>query len=288
MTLLLKAEPVVKSLTAKLQQRCAALKLKGIIPKMNVILVGNNASSQVYVQHKKKKCQEIGAICEVIELSSNISKELFLDAINRSNSDPQVHGIIIQLPLPKSLVIDVNSLVWPEKDIDGFGKDSVFQLFSGSDPDAFLAPCTPKGVIKLLRHYEIPVSGKKVAIIGRSHIVGKPLGLMMLNADATVSMCHSKTQDLKQVTLHSDIILAALGRPHFLTKDYFRNDKSQTVVDIGIHRQNNILVGDVDFAGVYDHVSAITPVPGGVGPMTVLTLVENLILAATQASAQSK
>jgi methylenetetrahydrofolate dehydrogenase (NADP+)/methenyltetrahydrofolate cyclohydrolase len=282
MTLLLKAEPVVNSVSKKLQERCSELKIRGILPKMAVFLVGDNASSQIYVQHKQRKCREVGAACEVIQLPESVSKSEFLAKVEEKNLDNSVHGIIIQLPLPSSLKVEVNSLIVSHKDIDGFGPTAIFKLFQGVDPDDFLAPCTPKGVMKLLRYYQIPVAGKKVCIVGRSHIVGKPQSLMMLNADATVCICHSKTKDLKEMIRNSDIIVAAIGKAGFLTSDFFRDDKSQVVVDVGIHKiADRKLIGDVEFDRVQHQVKAITPVPGGVGPMTVLTLIENLILAAS-------
>lgn len=248
-------------------------------PFMKVILVGENPASQIYVSRKQELCRKVGCDFKLVHLPADVEKSRFLDEVQKMNEDEKVTGCFVQLPVPNQLKdIDVTALIAPEKDVDGFGAPSIVAMYKGKDPQ--FAPCTPKGILALLKHYQIPVAGKSITVIGRSLIVGKPLSLMLQNRGATVTMCHSLTENLEIHTKTSDIIISAVGQAKFLDQKYFRDDQSQVVIDVGMCRdQDNLLCGDVDFENVKKQVNAITPVPGGVGPLTVLSLIENLIIA---------
>lgn len=278
MSKLLKAAPFLEKNFKNLQKRCSDLSIR---PKMLVFLVGDNSASQVYVGHKKRMCEKIGAECEVKHLKEDVSPEEFLSEVDRAMQDESIHGTIIQLPLPKQLEdIDVYNLVAAEKDIDGFHMSNLFKLYQGSRSKRNLMPCTPKGILKLLKFYNIELAGKRVAILGRSLIVGRPLSLLLNNSDATVTLCHSKTQETKNICRESDIIISAIGRPKIIDESYLNPDKEQTVIDVGIVRVGDKIFGDTDFEELIKvGVHAITPVPGGVGPMTVYCLLENLLVA---------
>lgn len=284
MTTILRARPVVSLRIQKLKERAAALKSAGKAPKMRVILVGNNPASLVYIDRKRRLCGEVGCEFELIELGEDISREDFLRHVDEMNNDKTVTGCFVQLPVPSQLKdIDVTALIAPEKDIDGFGQASIVEMYKGKD--ALFTPCTPKGILSLLEHYQVEVSGKNVAVIGRSLIVGKPMSLLLQNRGATVSMCHSLTRNLEFFTQNADIVVSAVGKARFLGRKHFRKDQSQTIIDVGMSRDaQGKLCGDVDFAEVKNLVKGITPVPGGVGPLTVLSLVENLILATERQS----
>ena len=279
MAKLLLAKPLIEENVAKLTKQCKELAEQGLTPKMKVILVGNNSASQVYVKHKSKMCDRIGADFELLELPENISKEDFLKHIDDMNNDPKVTGCFVQLPIPKHLSdLDVTALINPKKDVDGFHSDSFTSIYKNSDVTFF--PCTPKGIITLLKHYDVEIEGKDVVVLGRSLIVGKPISLMFNNLNATVTMCHSRTKNLEEHTKRADIVVAAIGRAKFLTDKHFNDSKKQIVIDVGMNRdEDGKLCGDVDFAAVENKVGAITPVPGGVGPLTVYSLIENLIVA---------
>jgi methylenetetrahydrofolate dehydrogenase (NADP+)/methenyltetrahydrofolate cyclohydrolase len=282
MTTLLKSKPLIDQKIDDLRQKCTELKERGITPSMKVILVGEHAASLIYTRNKKRFCEKFGADCEIINLDESISPEEFTQAVNKIANDDKVHGCFVQLPLPKQLnEVDVPNLIPSHKDVDGFHSHNIAALFQGDKGENALLPCTPKGVITLCDFYNIPLEGKHIVIIGRSTIVGKPLGMMMTNHNATVTICHSRTQDLKEITKTADIIAVAIGRAKYLTKDYLSTSKKQIIIDVGInHDENGKLCGDVDFNDVHDSVEAITPVPGGVGPMTILTLAQNLLQAA--------
>lgn len=285
MTTILSAGPIVSSRMEVLETEVKALKKQNITPKMAVILVGNDPASLIYVSHKERKCKKIGCEFELIHLNEDVEKEKFLSEVDRINNDPSIHGCFAQLPLPDHLDdIDVTAMINPIKDVDGFGENSIVEAYKGETP--FFTPCTPKGILELFDHYNINVEGKHVVVIGRSLIVGRPLSLLLQNRCATVTICHKKTKDLKKHTQSADIVISATGNPKMLTKEYFKGDNSQVVVDIGINKdENGKTCGDVDFENVQGQVEAITPVPGGVGPLTVLSLMENLVKAA---SLQSK
>lgn len=282
MAIHLRSDVVIDSLLPKLAARVQTLRAKGLWPTMHVFLIGENEASKVYVRNKKKMCERVGANCVINHLSHDISEKELLNKIESSIRDANVHGIFVQLPVPKHLEhLPFETLIPPDKDVDGFHPQNIFGIFNGSKPSTYLQPCTPKGMMTLLSHYNIPLSGKNVVVIGRSKIVGKPFGLMALNENATVTFAHSKTNNLPEITRKADIIIAAVGRANFFGKEFFRPDKSQVIIDVGINKNSEgKLCGDVNFHEVEPLVNCITPVPGGVGPMTVATLIQNLIQAA--------
>lgn len=258
----------------ELKEEVTALKEKGIVPCLAVIQVGNDPASSVYVGNKKKACAYIGIESLSYELEESITQEALLDIINELNFNEQVNGILVQLPLPKHIDEEaVIQAITPEKDVDGFHPQTVGNMCIGSQ--GFL-PCTPAGVIQLLKRSDIDIQGKECVVVGRSNIVGKPMAILLLRENGTVTITHSKTQDLKEVTKRADILVAAIGKPQFITAEYVK--EGAVVIDVGIHRnENNKLCGDVDFDDVVDKVSAITPVPGGVGPMTIAMLMNNCV-----------
>lgn len=249
----------------------------GIQPHLVVIIVGNNPASMTYVRNKKRSCEAVGFKSTVIELSDSITEDDLLAQINLLNEDDSVHGILVQLPLPKH--IDENHIISAidvKKDVDGFHPYQVGCLASGLDS---LKPCTPAGVVELLKAYDVEITGRHAVIIGRSHIVGKPLIQLLLEENATVTVCHSRTQNLSALTQMADILIVAIGRPQFVTADMVK--EGAVVIDVGINRlDSGKLVGDVDFENVEPKASYITPVPGGVGPMTITMLLFNTLKAA--------
>ncbi len=258
----------------ELKAEVAELKAKGITPCLAVIQVGNDPASCVYVNNKKKACAYIGIESLSYELDEQISQEELLTIIDELNHNEMVNGILVQLPLPKH--IDENTIIHaiaPEKDVDGFHPETVGNMCIGSK--GFL-PCTPAGVIQLLKRSNIEIEGKECVVIGRSNIVGKPMAMLLLRENGTVTITHSRTRDLKEITKRADILVAAIGKPKFVTAEYVK--EGAVVIDVGIHRnENNKLCGDVDFDDVIGKVSAITPVPGGVGPMTIAMLMNNCV-----------
>jgi methylenetetrahydrofolate dehydrogenase (NADP+)/methenyltetrahydrofolate cyclohydrolase len=251
-------------------------------PKLAVILVGDNNASQVYVQNKIRAAANIGIEVELVKLPTEVTSAQLNAHIDRLNQDELVSGIIVQLPLPPAINSDLVKLrIFPEKDVDGFHPYNLGRLLSG-DQDGYFVACTALGILKLIQSCSRQFAGNNVVIIGRSAIVGRPTAALLLNNDFTVTMCHSRTSDLKAHTSNADVVISAIGIPHFLTCDYF--DAKSMVIDVGINRLlmdgKMQLVGDVDFASVSQHVSFITPVPGGVGPMTVACLMSNTVLAA--------
>ena len=278
---ILSAKPCVETVKEDLKKRCESLKARGCHPSMSVVLVGDNPASLSYIRNKKKLCEEVGAKFTLHQLLPGISAENFLNTVHSLNRDPGTHGIIIQLPVTDHLaVLDLPQLVIPSKDIDGFHGENTRKLFEGSTDMKLLLPCTPKGCVNLLRYYGYDVDGKNIVIVGRSLIVGKPLSLLLTNLNATVTLTHSKTRNLRDFTKNADIVVAAIGRGHFLDHTYFDPAKKTVVIDVGMNSLNGKLVGDVNTEDVKEVVSAVSPVPGGVGPMTVLSLIENLITAA--------
>lgn len=279
MSQILSATPIKKKLTKELKSECKHLKENGVTPYLKVILVGKDPASLIYTASKKKYCEKIGAKCDIIALDESIDLKKFLNTIDQINKDPEVHGCIIQLPLPKQLShLDVGMLVNVEKDVDGFHPENLYSVLSNKDTENHFISCTPKGIITLLREYNIEISGKKVVIIGRSMIVGKPLACLFTNLDATVTLAHSKTKNLKEITRECDIIVSAIGKCQFIDETYISKNKNQVVVDVGMNTDSKgKLCGDVNFDNVKDLVGAITPVPGGVGPMTIISLMQNLL-----------
>ena len=265
---------------AEAKERAAALREKtGVTPGLGVIIVGANPASKVYVRNKNKACAELGIYSEVIEMPGNTTKEELLAQIDALNASEKIHGILVQLPLPAAIAKDGHEIVnriSPAKDVDGFHPVNVGRLVTGEEA---LVPCTPHGCLRMLELAGIEMDGKRAVIIGRSNIVGKPMLHLLLARHATVTICHSHTKDLAAVTREADILVAAIGRPHFVTADMVK--KGATVIDVGINRiAPKKLVGDVDFAHVKEVAGAITPVPGGVGLLTVAMLMENVVQAA--------
>ena len=265
--------------------RAEELKKFGVEPTLAVILVGEDKASQTYVRAKEKACNEYGIKSVAHRLSENTTQAELLALINVLNLDDSIHGILVQLPLPKH--IDTNTVlatIDPAKDVDGFHAVNVGKLVSGLDG---FVPCTPLGVMEILKEYDIDVTGLNAVVIGRSNIVGKPMANLLLNASATVTVTHSKTKNLKEICQNADLIVAAIGKPFFLKADMVKD--GAVVVDVGINRlDDGRLVGDVDFDEVAPKCSYITPVPGGVGPMTIAMLLNNTILAAQAKIASHK
>ncbi|HKQ24824.1 MAG TPA: bifunctional methylenetetrahydrofolate dehydrogenase/methenyltetrahydrofolate cyclohydrolase FolD [Burkholderiales bacterium] len=268
---------VSKAIRAQWQQRTEALKARGVTPGLAVIIVGDNPASQVYVRNKVKACGEVGVYSEVHQFPLNVAQEAVLTKIEALNRDPKIHGILVQLPLPPNFDNGrVLEIISAEKDADGFHLYNLGGLVSGG---AVFPPCTPYGVMALLDYYRIPIEGSNAVVVGRSNIIGKPVALMLLARSATVCICTSKTRDLKQFTSLADILVVATGKPRMITADMIK--PGSTVIDVGINRlPNGKLVGDVDFEGARQRAAFITPVPGGVGPMTVTMLIANTVQAA--------
>jgi len=245
------------------------------VPGLAVVIVGDNPASKVYVGQKEKACEAVGFNSILHRLPEDTSQEELLDLVEKMNKDSEVNGILVQLPLPKH--IDSNKVIEAidlEKDVDGFHPSNMGRLVSGLKS---VHPCTPKGIMYLLEEYEIDIEGKEAVIVGRSNIVGKPVAHMLLDKNATVTICHSRTKNIGEHTRKADILIAAVGRPRFITSDMVKD--GAVVVDVGINRLEEGLVGDVDFENLVEKVSWITPVPGGVGPMTIAMLLLNTIEA---------
>lgn len=257
-----------------------SLKKAGVTPGLAVILVGNNPASRSYVTSKEKTCKELGMHSLLIELPETISEQELLDKIDELNHDEKIHGILVQLPVPDHInETSIIEAISPEKDVDGFHPINVGRMMTGQD--AFL-PCTPYGVMVMLKEMGIEIAGKHVVVIGRSNIVGKPQGQLFLNENATVTYCHSKTVDIKSITTQADILVAAVGRAYFVTEDFVK--PGAVVIDVGINRNSEgKLCGDVDFEHVKEKAGYITPVPGGVGPMTITMLMYNTLKSAKKA-----
>ncbi len=260
----------------RVKQGVAELNEKGITVGLAVIIVGEDPASKVYVANKKKACEALGIISEEYALDENTTQEELLDLIDELNNKKSINGILCQLPLPRHLdeKLVINSIL-PEKDVDAFHPHNVGRIMIG---DYDFVPCTPAGIMEMLEFEDIEVEGKTCVVIGRSNIVGKPMGMLLLHKNGTVTICHSKTQNLKEICRSADILVAAVGRPHFVTEDMVK--EGAVVIDVGIHRTENGLCGDVDFENVSRKASAITPVPGGVGPMTIAMLMQNTLTAA--------
>ena len=264
-------------LRADVAQRAAALKAKGITPGLAVVLVGDNPASQVYVRNKVKACADAGLHSVLEKHPADMSEAALLALVDQLNKDPSIHGILVQLPLPPHMNAQkVIEAIAPEKDVDGFHVASAGALMVGQ-PGFW--PCTPYGCMKMLESIGYSLQGKHAVVIGRSNIVGKPMALMLLQQDATVTVCHSRTQDLKAQTLQADVIVAAVGKRNVLTADMVK--PGAVVLDVGMNRNDEgKLCGDVDFDGVKEVASYITPVPGGVGPMTITMLMVNTLESA--------
>ena len=268
---------LAKKIRKELKKEVEELKTNGITPKLAVIMVGDNSASQVYVRNKSKACEKAGIEFEEFLFDKDTTEEKLLDTIDMLNKDESVHGILLQSPVPKHINIQkAFEKISPKKDVDGFNPVNVGKLSIGQD--AFIS-CTPYGIIKMLEEYNIEIEGKHAVILGRSNIVGKPMIQCMLNKNATVTVCHSRTKNIAEITRNADILIAAIGKTKFVTEDMVKDDV--VVIDVGINRmEDGTLCGDVDFENVSKKASYITPVPGGVGPMTIAMLIYNVVKAA--------
>ncbi|MBI2176032.1 bifunctional methylenetetrahydrofolate dehydrogenase/methenyltetrahydrofolate cyclohydrolase FolD [Candidatus Woesearchaeota archaeon] len=261
---------VAEKIRARIKAEVAKLKSK---PGLAAILVGENPASKVYVDIKRKTCDEVGIYSELYKLPDSTTEKELLQLIGKLNENKKIHAILVQMPLPKHISEEkILAAIALEKDVDGFSPENIGKLVSGKEASV---PCTPKGVIRLLEEYKIEILGKNAVVIGRSNIVGKPVALMLLNRDATVTVCHSKTTDLAKHTRNADILVVAAGKPKLVTADMVK--EGAVVIDVGINRVDGKLVGDVDFETVSRKAGYITPVPKGVGPMTVAMLIENTL-----------
>lgn len=260
----------------ELREEAAAYKARGIEAALAVIQVGEDPASSIYVRNKKKACAYVGVRSESYELPWETTQEALLALIEELNGRSDIQGILVQLPLPSHIDEDaVIRAIAPEKDVDGFHPESVGRMCIGEQ--GYL-PCTPAGIIQLLKRSGVSIEGKECVVVGRSNIVGKPMALLMLRENATVTITHSRTKDLREVCRRADILIVAIGKPRFITKEYVK--EGAVVIDVGIHRdENNKMCGDVDFADVEPVAGAITPVPGGVGPMTIAMLMNNCLEA---------
>ena len=283
---LLKGKPVSDSVFDRVLEQVKFLKNKNVQPKLSVILVGEDPASQVYVRRKGKACEKLGILSDTIILPDDISESHLLQKIESLNTDPTNHGILVQLPLPKHInEQNIILAVSPLKDVDCFHPQNVGLLVAG---DPYMLPCTPAGIVEILKYYQVDTQGKHVVVVGRSNIVGKPMLNLMLqknpSANATVTVVHSRTTNIARLTKQADILVAAIGQPAFIKAEHLK--QGAVVIDVGINRvdadneKGYALVGDVDFDDVAEIVSKITPVPGGVGPMTIAMLMQNTVAAA--------
>ncbi|MBP1755858.1 MAG: 5,10-methylene-tetrahydrofolate dehydrogenase/Methenyl tetrahydrofolate cyclohydrolase [Firmicutes bacterium] len=279
MAFIIDGKKISAEIKDELRIKVTKLNEEGVNITLAVVQVGNDPASSVYVGNKKKACEYIGIHSLSYELPEQTTQEELLALVERLNSDPEVNGILVQLPLPSHIDEDlVIQTISPAKDVDGFHPQSVGALSIGQK--GFVS-CTPAGVIELLKRSGIEIEGKECVIIGRSNIVGKPMALLMLRENATVTVCHSRTKNLNEVAKRADILIVAIGKPLFVNKDFVK--EGAVIIDVGMHRNaNNKLCGDVDFENVLEHASAITPVPGGVGPMTIAMLMNNCVESAVR------
>lgn len=268
---------ISQSLRQQLKSDIEAMQKEGITPGLAVVIVGDDPASKTYVQSKHKACQKLGMHSEVIRLKEQSSEEELLNVIQQLNADEAIHGILVQLPLPKHISEEqIINAIRPEKDVDGFHPVNVGQLVIG---EGGFIPCTPHGIIKMMKAKGIAIEGKHAVVIGRSNIVGKPVSLLLLQENATVTMCHSRTKNLAEISKQADILVVALGKAEMIGKEYI--SPGTTVIDVGINRlQDGRLVGDVNFEEAKQVAEYITPVPGGVGPMTITMLLYNTVEAA--------
>ncbi len=279
---LLDGKVMSADLEAELKLRVDAMRAQGQTPGLTVILVGEDPASQTYVANKEKACARLGIHSVTLRMPAETSQAALEAEIEKANADPAVHGILVQLPLPRHLDGDrALSLIKPEKDVDGFHDINAGRLSRGLD---CVVACTPKGALHMLKKAGIEIAGKEAVVVGRSNIVGKPMALLLLQENATVTVCHSRTKDLAEHTRRADILVAAIGKPRFITADMVK--EGAVVVDVGINRVDGKLCGDVDFEPVSRKAAWITPVPGGVGKMTIAMLMDNTVAAAERAFAK--
>lgn len=276
MSRIIDGKAISAAVKARIQSEVSALSARGITVGLAVIIVGENPASKIYVANKKKACEALGIISEEYALPESTTEQELLELINTLNNKKSINGILCQLPLPKHLdeKLIINSIT-PEKDVDAFNPYSVGRIMIG---DYDFVPCTPAGIMEMLKYEGIEIAGKSCVVIGRSNIVGKPMAMLLLHANGTVTVCHSKTKNLKEICRNADILVAAVGKAKFVTEDMVK--PGAVVIDVGMNRENGKLCGDVDFDSVKEKASAITPVPGGVGPMTIAMLMQNTLTAA--------
>ncbi|NSL50389.1 bifunctional methylenetetrahydrofolate dehydrogenase/methenyltetrahydrofolate cyclohydrolase FolD [Calidifontibacillus erzurumensis] len=274
---IISGKEIATQLRQEMKEEVAKLKEKGIVPGLAVILIGDDPASHSYVKGKKKGCEEVGIYNRLIEHPATITEEQLLNEIDQLNEDESIHGILVQLPLPKHIdEKKVIERISPEKDVDGFHPINIGRMMTGQE--AFI-PCTPYGILKMVQLQNIEIEGKHVVVIGRSNIVGKPVGQLFLNENATVTYCHSKTKNLKEMTKQADILIVAVGKANFIGKDYIK--EGAVVIDVGVNRlETGKLCGDVIFEEAKEVAAYITPVPGGVGPLTITMLLYNTIESA--------
>lgn len=273
MGIIIDGKTLAKEKREELKKKVQELKDKEeIVPGLAIIRVGNDPASEIYVRNKLKACQEVGIHAVEQHFDENASEQEIIERIEFFNQEKSIDGILVQSPLPKNLnEKKIVSFILGSKDVDGFGINNLGHLLANQEQ---VLAATPLGILHLLEKYEIPIASKNVLVIGRSQIVGRPLAIMFLNRDATVTIAHSKTKNLKELTLQADILVSAVGRPHFITADMVK--EGAVCIDVGINRENGHVIGDTDFDTIKEKASFITPVPGGVGPMTVATLLENV------------
>lgn len=286
MVIKINGKECAKEIKNKAKEICNNLKKNSIIPRLDIISVGNDPASKIYIKNKTKACEEVGIDLHLHKFDEDIDRIKLTRIIKNLNKSINVHGIMVQEPLPKHLE-GISECIDPSKDVDGFTSMNIGKIFLNDGN--FFEPCTPSGIIKLIKSTEISIEGKHAVIIGRSKIVGKPLAGLLLNENATVTICHSKTENLKEICKSSDILISAVGKPKFITREFIGNN-TKVVIDVGINRlENGKVVGDVDFDDVTEYFEKehnytnnyITPVPGGVGPMTVAMLMNNTVISAS-------
>lgn len=273
--LILDGKAVANEMEASIRSQVADFKAKyGVAPGLAVVLIGDDPASRIYVRNKEKACERVGIVSSRYDIDKKTNVEELDALLNRLNADREVHGVLVQIPVPAPFKYEtVLEQLNPLKDADGLTYDNLGLLWAGRPR---VKPCTPSGVMQILKHYNISVAGKRAVVIGRSNIVGKPMAQLLMDANATVTICHSATQNLESHTREADVVVVAAGRPRFIGKSAFK--KGAVVVDVGIHRDaNNKICGDVRFEELDGHVSAATPVPGGVGPMTITMLLQNTV-----------
>ncbi len=279
MATIIDGKKISAEIRAEIAEEVKAMKERGVCPGLAVIIVGEDPASKVYVRNKGRACAEVGIYSEIIEMPEETTEAELLAKIEQLNAREEIHGILVQLPLPKHIDEKaVIAAIAPEKDVDAFSEGNVGKIMIGNH--SFL-PCTPAGVMELLHRSGIAVAGKRAVVIGRSNIVGKPQAMLLLHEDATVTVCHSKTQNLAEITKTADILVVAIGKADFVTGDMVK--AGAAVIDVGMNRKaDGKLTGDVDFESVFPVAGAITPVPGGVGPMTITMLLKNTVTAAKE------
>lgn len=277
---IINGKQIAEDIREGIRQEMEQLKTTGFQPGLAVVLVGEDPASQVYVRHKEKACHDLGFYSEVHRLPSTTSQEELLAMVDRLNKQENINGILVQLPLPEQIEEKaIINAISPEKDVDGFHPISVGNLVIGDDS---LLPCTPAGVIELIKRAGVEISGKHAVVIGRSNIVGKPVSLLLQRENATVTMCHSRTSNMKELAKQADILVVAIGKANFVDASYIK--PGAVVIDVGVNRlDNGKLAGDVDFESAKEVSGPITPVPGGVGPMTITMLMQNTLVAAKRA-----